>query len=176
MQIVDALEALLFVAQGPVPLEQLAVSLGVAQGQVEQALDILRQRYEERGALLVLEIAGGWQICTKPEHAERIADFLKPQRHRLGRSLLEVLAVVAYKQPITTAEIEAVRGVQSDYSIRNLVERRLIHEVGRKKAPGRPVQFGTTQQFLHQFKLRSLDDLPELQTGESEFALVMDDE
>ena len=85
-----------------------------------------------------------------------------PQRGRLSRSLLEVLAIVAYRQPITASEIEAVRGVQSDYGIRALLERRFIRDVGRKKAPGRPTLYGTTQQFLHQFNLRNLEELPKL--------------
>ena len=102
------------------------------------------------------------RLCTKPEYAVLVANFLKPQRQRLSKSLLEVLAIVAYKQPITMAEIEAVRGVQSDYSVRALVERRLILDVGRKKVPGRPVLYGTSQEFLHQFKLNDLKELPAL--------------
>jgi len=160
MEIVEALEAILFVADSPVPLANLARAAAVTEGQAEQALEVLQERLAGVGALQVIRIAGGYQLCTKPEHAERIADFLKPERQKLGRSLLEVLAIVAYRQPITMAEIEQVRGVQSDYSVRSLLERRLIHEVGRRKAPGRPMLYGTTQQFLHQFKLNSLAELP----------------
>lgn len=162
MQIVDAIEAILFVADTPVPLANLAMAVGATEGQTEQALELLQARLEGQGALQVIAIAGGYQLCTKPEHAERIADFLKPQRQRISRSLMEVLAIVAYRQPLTMAEIEAIRGVQSDYSVRALLERRLIHEVGRRKAPGRPLLYGTTQQFLHQFNLNSLKDLPPL--------------
>lgn len=169
MEIVDAVEAILFVADAPVPLEQLARSLQAAEGQAEQALEILADRLERHGALQVIRIAGGYQLCTKQAHAELVADFLKPQRQRLSRSLLEVLAIVAYRQPLTLAEIEEVRGVQSDYSARALLERRLIHEVGRRRAPGRPVLYGTTQQFLHQFKLNGLEDLPALAEGMAEW-------
>jgi segregation and condensation protein B len=162
MEIVDAIEAILFVADAPVPLGDLARAVAATEGQAEQALEILQERLENQGALQVIRIAGGYQLCTKPHHADRIADFLKPQRQKLSRSLLEVLAIVAYRQPITMAEIEAIRGVQSDYSVRALLERRLVHEVGRRRAPGRPLLYGTTQQFLHQFKLNSLEDLPPL--------------
>lgn len=161
MSLVDSLEALLFASDAPVPAEALARACGVSLGQVEQALEVLEGRLDGT-AIQLVEIAGGHQLCTRPEQAELIANFLKPQRQRLSRSLLEVLAVIAYRQPITMAEIETVRGVQSDYSVRALLERRLIREVGRRHAPGRPLLFGTTQQFLHQFNLKSLDELPEV--------------
>jgi segregation and condensation protein B len=164
--LVDSIEALLFASDAPVPTEALARACGVGIGQVEQALELLTERLEGT-ALTVVEIAGGLQLCTRSEHAELIANFLKPQRQRLSRSLLEVLAVVAYRQPITLADIETVRGVQSDYSVRALLERRLIREVGRKPTPGRPVLYGTTQQFLHQFHLNSLDDLPKIAEEET---------
>jgi segregation and condensation protein B len=161
MSLVDSLEALLFASDAPAPLEALARACEVNLGQAEQALEILKNRLEGT-ALDLVEIAGGWQLCTRSEHAERIANFLKPQRQRLSRSLLEVLAIVAYRQPITMAEIEAVRGVQSDYSVRALLERRLIREEGRRQTPGRPLLYGTTQQFLHQFNLKKIEELPPL--------------
>lgn len=162
MQILDGLEALLFVADGPVSLSQLAVALGVTEGQTEQAIEILQKRYESSGPLQLVQIAGGYQICTKPEYATLVADFLKPNRQKLSKSLMEVLAIIAYQQPITLPEIEQVRGVQSDYSVKILLERRLIREMGRKKAAGRPMLYCTTQQFLHSFNLKSLEDLPPL--------------
>jgi len=162
---VDLLEALLFVSDAPAKLEQLARAAGLTVGQAEQALELLSQRLERQGGLQLVRIAEGYQLCTKPEFAERIADFLKPQRQRLSRSLMEVLAIVAYRQPVTAAEIEEIRGVQSDYGIHSLLERRLIQEVGRKAAPGRPVLYGTTQQFLHHFGLKDLSELPRLTDG-----------
>lgn len=162
MNVVDAVEALLFVAEAPATIEQMALALGLTEGQVAQALEVLEAKLDEKGPLKVVKLAGGFQLCTKPEHAEAIARFLKPQGNRLSRSLMEVLAIVAYKQPITMAELEQVRGVQSDYSVRSLVERRLVTEVGRKQTPGRPVLYGTTDEFLHQFKLASIQDLPPL--------------
>jgi segregation and condensation protein B len=162
---VDIIEALLFVADSPASLASLALAAGLTEGQAEQAVEILKERLEEKGSFQVVQIAGGYQLCTKPEFAEIIANFLKPQRQKLSRSLMEVLAIVAYKQPLTSAEIEQVRGVQCDYGIHGLLERRLIQEVGRKKAPGRPVLYGTSRQFLHQFNLNDLSDLPPLADG-----------
>lgn len=165
MRIVDAVEAILFVADSPVSLTNLSLAVGATEGQTEQAIEILKERLDQQGALQLITIAGGFQMCTRADHAEMIANFLKPQRQRLSRSLMEVLAIVAYRQPLTMAEIDEIRGVQSDYSVKSLLERRLIHEVGRRKSPGRPLLYGTTQQFLHQFKLNTLNELPELAPG-----------
>ncbi len=121
------------------PSENLGNRLELlTEGQVEQALEILAERLSQQGPLHLVKLAGGYQMATKSEYGQVIANFLKPQRQRLGRSLMEVLAIVAYRQPMTMAEIDQIRGVQSDYSVRALLERRLIHEVGRRHAPGRP--------------------------------------
>lgn len=171
MTIVDQIEAVLFVSDAPIPPDQLAAAIGATEGQVEQGIEILEARLAERGAVALTKIAGGYQLCTKPEHAVLVANYLKPQRQRLSRSLMEVLAIVAYRQPITMTEIEQARGVQSDYSVQALRERRLIGEVGRRPVPGRPVLYGTTDQFLHQFKLNDLADLPEI-AAPSDCAIV----
>jgi segregation and condensation protein B len=164
MDIVNSLEAILFVSDSPVPLNVLARTLECTEGQAEQALEVLAERLERSGSLQLTLLAGGYQISTKPDYAELVAKFLQPQKQRLSRSLMEVLAIVAYKQPITMAEVDQVRGVQSDYGIRGLLERRLIEEVGRKPVAGRPSLYGTTGQFLHQFKMNRLEDLPQLNT------------
>jgi segregation and condensation protein B len=168
MSLPDQLEALLFVADQPASIRTLATTLQITEGQVEQGLEVLEARLEDHGSLRLVQLAGGYQLATKPEFAGIIAQFLKPQRSRLSKSLLEVLAIVAYRQPLTLAEIEQVRGVQSDYSVRALVERRLLQDVGRKPVPGRPVLYGTTQEFLHQFKLNDLRDLPGLDLNRAE--------
>jgi len=165
MDLVDTLEALLFAADTPATLNSLAVALELTEGQVEQGLEILETRLTQRGAVQLVKIAGGFQLSTKPEFAEAIAKFLKPQRQRLSRSLMEVLAIIAYKQPITQAEVDQIRGVQSDYGVRQLLEKRLVHEAGRKQTAGRPFLYATTQQFLHQFNLVDLTQLPPLSTG-----------
>lgn len=162
MTLTDQLEALLFVSEAPARPADLAVALGVTEGQVEQGLEILGERLEASGSLKLVKLAGGFQLATKSDFADIVANYLKPQKQRLSRSIMEVLAIVAYKQPITTADIEVVRGVQSDYGVRILQERNLICEVGRKQTPGRPILYGTTQQFLHQFNLDSLSELPHL--------------
>jgi segregation and condensation protein B len=166
MNLVDAVHALLFVADAPASPSSLAEALQIQELEVEQAIQGLRERLAQDGPIHLTQLAGGWQLATKPEYAEAISTFLKPQRQRLSRSLMEVLAIVAYKQPITVGELDAVRGVQSDYSVKVLLERRLIHEVGRRKTPGRPVLYGTTQQFLHQFKLNDLKELPALEISD----------
>lgn len=176
MSLPDQIEALLFVADEPASMKVLAAALQVTEGQVEQGLEILEARLEERGSLRLVQLAGGFQLGTKPEFAPLVANFLKPQRQRLSKSLMEVLAIVAYNQPMTMAEIEQVRGVQSDYSVRALVERRLIQDVGRKPVPGRPVLYGTTQEFLHQFKLNDLKDLPPIDPNREEMATSLFDE
>ncbi|MCW5937611.1 MAG: SMC-Scp complex subunit ScpB [Fimbriimonadaceae bacterium] len=164
MNVQRAVEALLFMADSPASPEELARAIGVAVYAVEEALEKLGGRLHHESGLQLLRIAGGYQLCTKPEYAEAVARFTQPQQHRMSRSLMEVLAIVAYQQPVTTAEIDSVRGVDSSYAIRQLVERRLITEVGRKKSPGRPMLYGTTQQFLHAFKLDDLSALPPLES------------
>lgn len=162
MTSVDRLHALLFVADAPLPTTTLGAAVGLPEGATEEVLDVLAKRLRKEGPVQLVRLAGGWQLSTKPEYAELVAAFLQPQRGRLGRSLMEVLAIVAYRQPVTVAEIEAVRGVQSDHALRALAERRLVREVGRKPVPGRPVLYGTTDQFLHQFLLDDLSALPPL--------------
>lgn len=160
---VDAVHALLFVADSPAEVSSLASALQFTEGQVEAALDLLSQRLDEEGPIQLVRLAGGYQLATKPEHAESVSHFLKPQRQRLSRSLMETLAIVAYRQPVTMAEVDAIRGVQSDYSLKSLLERRLVQEVGRRPTPGRPVLYGTTQQFLHQFNMNTLTELPDVE-------------
>ena len=165
MNVLEGLEALLFVADSPTSIEALATALELTEGQIAQGLEVLEAKLEDKGSLKLIKIAGGYQLCTKPYYAEVVARFIKPQGLKLGKSLMEVLAIVAYRQPMTVSEIEQIRGVQSDYSLRALVERRLLQEVGRKQTPGRPVLYGTTLMFLHQFKLNDLSELPLLEVA-----------
>jgi len=142
--------------------EALAEALDASPSDVLGAIETLSQKLDHQSALQVVEIAGGYQLATRPVLAEVVTRFLKPQKQRLSRSVMEVLAIIAYRQPITLAEIEMIRGVQSDYGVRSLLERRLIKVSGKRMTPGRPWLYATTQQFLHQFNLRQLSDLPEL--------------
>jgi len=161
-ELMKKLEALLFVANTPISLETLAQASGAHESEIESGLNALTELFQRERGVMIMKIAGGYQVCTKPENAEMVARFLKPQRGKLTRSQLEVLAIIAYRQPVTSAEIDAIRGVQSDYGLRALLDRRLVQETGRKQTPGRPMLYGTTQQFLHQFGIDQVNELPEL--------------
>ncbi|GAB6875974.1 SMC-Scp complex subunit ScpB [Thermaerobacter litoralis] len=156
-----AVEALLFVAGEPLTPKRMAAILGVGEAVVRQALEELAEacRAPGRGIELV-EVAGGWQLVTRPEYSRAVEELLQPRRQALSRAALETLAIIAYRQPVTRAEIEAIRGVQSDAGLRALLERGLVREVGRKEGPGRPILYGTTPLFLQQFGLRDLSELP----------------
>ena len=160
-QVQGALEALLFVSGEPLPAERMARVLGVPEAVVRDALQRLAAACRAPGrGLELVEVAGGWQLVTRPEYARAVEELLRPRRQALSRAALETLAIIAYRQPVTRAEIEAIRGVQSEAGLRTLLERGLIREVGRKEAPGRPILYGTTPLFLQQFGLRDLSELP----------------
>lgn len=160
-QVEAALEALLFVAEEPLTLAVLSDALGLPENAVHEGLQRLQLRMDAGHGLQLVQIAGGYQLSTRPEYAPFIARLLNPPIRRLTRSALEVLAIVAYEQPVTQSQIDALRGVDSSYSVRQLVERGFLQEVGRKPTPGRPVLYGTTSQFLHYFGLNDLSELPE---------------
>lgn len=162
----DRILAMLFASDAPLTVAAITEVLECDGETVERILSELGHDLDQSGPLQLVRVAGGYQLATKPEVAEDIALLLKPNKQRISKSLVEVLAVIAYRQPITLAEIEAVRGVQSDYGVKALMERRLIREVGRRRSPGRPMLYATTQQFLHHFQLESLSDLPPLQSAE----------
>ena len=154
----------MFVAGEPVPLDRLAEVLQQDCDRVARLLDEMRRR--DAGGLQVAEVAGGWMLCTRPEFASYITRLLQVQPHRLSRAALETLAIIAYRQPTTRPEVDAIRGVSSDGVIRTLVSKGLIEEVGRKEAPGRPILYGTTPAFLQHFGLVSLGELPDLEDVE----------
>jgi len=155
-------ESLLFVADAPVSVGYLAEALGVSAGEVERALADLEQSYAGRG-LQLQRAASRVQLITAPEAAQCIERFLGLEaRTRLSRAALETLSIVAYRQPITRRQIEAIRGVASDSVLRTLLSVGLIEEVGRARTVGRPILYGTTFEFLQHFGLRSLSDLPPL--------------
>jgi len=174
-QLKSAIEALLFVAGNPLSLEKLTGVLeGPAPEQVEAQLGALRNEYEDRGAgIMLVEVAGGYQLATRPEQASWIRKFKAVKvSAKLSKPALETLAIVAYRQPITRTEIEAVRGVNIGGIMRNLMERRLVKIVGKKDVPGKPMMYGTSQEFLQYFGLKDLSSLPtlkefqELEAGE----------
>lgn len=162
--VVAALEALLFSSGDPVPLRRLAGVLGLEVPLVEAALERLAERLDKTRGLELRRVAGAYQLVTRAEHAAVIARLGPVRKIHITGPALEVLAVVAYQQPVTRAEIENVRGVNSESSIRTLLEAGLIAEAGRKEAPGRPILYATTEQFLVMFGLDDLSDLPPLES------------
>ena len=161
----SSVEAALFASERPLTLAQITAALeGVERKVVHQVLDELRGEYDEQGrGFRVAEIAEGWQLLTRPAHAGVIRRLHRiKSANRLSRPALETLAIISYKQPLTKAEIEGIRGVSSDGVMQNLLERRLVRTVGRKDAAGRPLLYGTTREFLQAFGLKDLGELPKL--------------
>ncbi|MBC7250717.1 MAG: SMC-Scp complex subunit ScpB [Anaerolineae bacterium] len=166
LELTSLIESLLFVADAPVTPAQLAAALDVEPQAVEKALEQLDQDYQRRG--LRLQRKGGRvQLVTAPEAAPAIERFLGLElSSKLSPAALETLAIVAYQQPITRAQIEAIRGVNSDSVLRTLINKGLIEEVGRLEQVGRPIIYGTTFEFLQYFGLQDLQDLPPLDAEE----------
>lgn len=160
--LVVLVESLLFVASEPVGLDELTRALEAPVAAVEAALATLEQLCHERGVRLQRH-AGRVQLVTAPEAARAIGRFLGTQASgRLSNAALEVLAIIAYRQPLTRAEIEAIRGVDSSATVRALLARDLIAEAGRRDTLGRPILYTTTNSFLQQFGLSNLSELPAL--------------
>jgi segregation and condensation protein B len=160
-ELISSLESVLLVAAEPVDAGTLAAATGTSRERVQQGLEALSSSLS-RGIRLQAH-NGTYRLVTAPENVEVVQRFLGAVRPpALSRAALETLAIIAYRQPSTRAEIESVRGVDSDRSVRTLVMRGLIEEVGRRDTPGRPAEYGTTAAFLEYFGLLSLDDLPAL--------------
>lgn len=158
-----AIECLLFVSKEPVSIKILTQILELSADDILVLVKELQQEYcdQDRG-VQIQEIAHGFQMCTRPEFASYIEQLYKPQSsYGLSRAALETLAIIAYKQPITRAEVEAIRGVKIDSSLGTLVEKNLVREMGRKDGPGRPMLFGTTPAFLKYFGLKAVEELPD---------------
>lgn len=155
-----ALEAVLFAAPVPLSVSRLAEILKIDREQVRQALSELQADYGPDRGIHLVEVAGGFQLRTRPEHAAQVSMLSLPRPAGLSRPALETLAIIAYRQPVTRAEIEAIRGVKADSVLETLLSRRLIREAGRREGPGRPVLFCTTREFLLYFGLKDLKELP----------------
>jgi segregation and condensation protein B len=174
-QLKSAIEALLFIGGGPLSVERLkGIFEDASNEQIESQLQALKADYDDRGAgVMLAEVANGYQLATCPEQAPWVRKFKTVKvTTRLSRPALETLAIIAYKQPVTRPEIEAIRGVNIGGIVRNLMERRLVKIVGKKDVPGRPMLYGTSIEFLQYFGLKDLSSLPtlkefqELETGE----------
>ena len=158
-------EALIFVADEPISPKTIADLVKTDRETIEQSIAELVEEYDGRnGALQLREIAGGWQIATRPEHHEQIRAYLRSRPSaKLSLASLETLAVIAYKQPVTIPEILEIRGVQSPSAIKTLLDKRLIISKGRKETVGRPMMYGTSKEFLIQFGLKDLSELPSME-------------
>jgi segregation and condensation protein B len=162
---IAVIEALIFVSEEPLSAKIMADVLGEDREVVESAIVELAKEFNGRnGGLQLREVAGGWQFATRPEYHEHVRAFLKSRPSaKLSIASLETLAVIAYKQPVTVPEILDIRGVQSPSSIKTLLDKKLIVAKGRKETVGRPMMYGTSKEFLLQFGLKDLTELPSME-------------
>lgn len=164
-----ALEALLFVASNPVTPAQLGAALGVSTAEVEAELQRMQEIFQDGRGVALQWHAGRVQLTTAAEYAHVVESFLGLEAtSRLSRAALETLTIVAYRQPITRPGIDAIRGVSSDGVLKNLLSKGLVYEVGRAEGPGRPILYGTTEEFLQHFGLSSITQLPPFELMEAE--------
>ena len=163
----SAIEAILFAAGEPMPVERLCLTLESDRETVQSVCQKLADDYSyDRRGIRLLRLEDSYQLCSAPEHAELIRKAMESRKPaRLSQSALEVLSIIAYYQPTTRAYVDQVRGVDSSYTVGLLLERELIEECGRLAVPGRPILYRTTQNFLRSFGLSRLEELPELPGG-----------
>ena len=168
VEVMAIAEAIIFVSDEPITSKALGDIVGEDKETIQAAVEELQREYEERGGgLQIREIAGGWQIATRTQYHEEVRKFLKTRPSaKLSLAALETLAVIAYKQPVTVPEILEIRGVQSASAIKTLLEKRLIVTKGHKETVGRPMMYGTSKDFLIQFGLKDLTDLPSIEDFE----------
>lgn len=164
------IEAVLFAMGESVEVSKLAHALEMENKEIKKIVEGMNERYkaEDRG-ISIVELEDSYQLCTKPELYEYLIKVAKaPRKYVLSDTLLETLSIIAYKQPVTRLEIEKIRGVSCSHAVDRLVEFNLIQELGRLDAPGRPLLFGTTEDFLRTFGVKSLGDLPTLNSEQLE--------
>lgn len=161
---VGIVEAILFVTGDAVEKRDLCRALEVTEAELEETLDALESGYDfDRRGLRLLRFGAHVQLATRPDYAPYVEKLLQPvQKQSLSQAVMETLAVIAYRQPVTKGEIEQVRGVKCDYSVQSLAAKGLIQEVGRRETLGRPILYGTTDAFLRHFGISSLGELPEI--------------
>lgn len=179
------IEAILFTMGESVEIAKLSMALEMEEKDVRAIVDNMKKCYEtENRGVSIIELEDSYQMCTKPELYEYLIKVAKaPRKYVMSDTLLETLSIIAYKQPITRLEIEKIRGVSCDHAVNRLIEFELIQELGRLDAPGRPLLFGTTEEFLRTFGVKSLEELPMIkpeqvedfkQQAEEEAELKMD--
>lgn len=158
----NIIESIVFVSGKAIAIKDIAERLEVKEKEILQVAEELQKKYDENSGINLLIFNKKLQFCSNPKYAEGVASVLNPIREReLTRAMMEVAAIIAYKQPVTRLDLEQVRGVDCEYAIQNLLKLGVITIVGRKDAIGRPVLFGTTDEFLKRFQISSLDDLPD---------------
>ena len=158
----NIIEVLLFVATEPLSVDRLAELANADKSDVESVIEQLREKFENE-PINLRPLAGGYVLTTLPEYSEYIEKLYRPKMQQLTKAKLETLAIIAYKQPLTKQDMENIRGVSVDGIVSWLLEQGLICEVGRRDTPGRPILYGTTEQFLICFGLQSLSDLPPIE-------------
>lgn len=156
------IEAILFTMGESVEITKIATALEIKNSEVKKIVKEMQKKLNDSSrGIKIIELDGAYQMCTKPEMYEALIKVAKqPKRQVLTDVLMETLSIIAYKQPITKSEIERIRGVKSDFAVNKLVEYELVEEVGRMDTPGRPLLFGTTEEFLRRFGVESSDNLP----------------
>jgi len=164
------IEAVLFTMGDSVELEKIASAIGHDQDTTRKIIHRMMDKYDEEDrGIRVIELEDAFQMCTKKEMYEYLIRVAKqPKKYVLTDVLLETLSIIAYKQPVTKLEVEKIRGVKSDHAVNKLVEYNLVCECGRMDAPGKPILFGTTEEFLRRFSVQSVDDLPSLNAEQME--------
>lgn len=173
------IEAVLFAIGKSVRLTAIAEAVELDEDTVKKVIHTMMDEYEDEGhGISIIELEDSFQMCTKSDMYETLIKVTNvPKKHNLTDALLETLSIIAYKQPVTKADIEAIRGVKSDHAVNKLIEYGLIEEAGRLQAPGKPLVFGTTEDFLRSFGIKSLEDLPVIgNETEEEFKLEAEKE
>ena len=163
-------EAILFTVGDSIPINKIATTIGHDVATTRKIISQMKDRYEnDNHGIMIIELEDSVQMCTKKETYEYLINMAKqPRRYVLTDVVLETLSIIAYRQPVTKLEIEKIRGVKSDHAVNKLVDFNLIQEVGRLDVPGRPMQFGTTEEFLKRFGVSSVDELPNVAPGQME--------
>ncbi len=163
-QVKSIIEAILFTMGDSVELDRMAAALEMNKNELKNIIDEMSAEYiDQNRGMRIIEIDGAYQMCTCGEAYEYLIKLVKiPKKYKLTDVQLETLSIIAYKQPITKLEIEKIRGVSSDHAVNKLVDAGLVEEVGRLEQPGRPILFGTTEEFLRRFGLKNTEDLPDI--------------
>ena len=161
----ELLESILFVSGNGLKISDIAEQLEIKTAEVNASIKRLKEKYSGKSGIHLLTYNGKVQFASNPEHSDVVACVLNPIRERdLSSAALETIAIIAYRQPVTRLDIEQIRGVNSEYTVQMLLKNNLIEVVGRKEAPGKPLLFGTTDEFLKRFRLEKLSDLPDYET------------